>query len=86
MPDVKKISLLKKHGWRKVKGCITCRFASTGAAVKGTFGNCQHPKAEYVHSKQGKRKLPCHAGAVCDLHEWIDVRDLDIMDKLVNPH
>lgn len=84
MPDVVKIERLKKNGWRKVVGCITCYYASTGAAVKGTFGNCQHPDAEYEHAKQGTKKLPCHAGATCDLWTETEVRDLDALNRLVN--
>lgn len=85
MPDTVKIELLRSVGWKKIEGCITCMHASNGSSVKGTFGNCQHHKAEYVHSKQGLRKMPCHAGAGCDLYEPIKVIGLDELDKLVNP-
>lgn len=85
MPDRVKIELLRKMGWGKVEGCITCIHSSNGASVKGTFGNCQHPKMEYVHEKQGPKKAPCHAGAKCKLYEPAVIVGLDELDELVNP-
>lgn len=79
MPDIVKIGLLKEIGWHKVKSCATCEYASN----RVTFGYCQHPDAIYHHKKQGRRKLPSHAGAVCERHKWALVHGLDKLDKLV---
>jgi hypothetical protein len=89
MPDVEKISRLKKIGWHKVKSCATCRWSSSGSRNKVTFGYCQHPDALYKHKKQGERKLPSHAGAVCErweeiIEEMYKTHGLDKLNELVN--
>ena len=85
MPDKVKIAKLQKLGWKKVECCANCKHASSGSQKKMTFGYCQHPDAVYKHSKQGDRKIPSHAGAVCDNYEPIYVPGLEELDKLTNP-
>jgi hypothetical protein len=48
-----------------------------------TFGNCQHKDALYEHKKQGERKLPSHAGAVCERWEEAAIHGLDKLDQLI---
>lgn len=83
MPDVEKIRLLKEIGWHKVKCCATCKWSSTGSSKKMAFGYCQHPDALYEHTKQGERKLPSHAGAVCVRWEETEIHGLDKLAQLV---
>ena len=83
MPDIEKIKLLKEIGWHKVKCCATCLWSSSGSAKRVTFGNCQHAEALYEHKKQGERKLPSHAGAVCGRWEEATIHGLDKLDQLI---